>query len=325
MQTRLKGKHILVTGGAGFIGSHLVDDLMQKGVHVRVIDNLSNGKLMNLERWTNRSDFELIQGDLKNPGTACKCVDGIGAVFHFAANPDVRKGESEPSVHFNENLLATFNLLEAMRNDRTAKRIIFASSSTVYGEPTEFPTPENYGPLLPISIYGASKMGCESLISSYCHTFDLRGDILRFANIVGSRANHGVIIDFVKKLKRDNKELEILGDGTQKKSYLHVKDLIKAFFFVLENNAKSNSVAVYNVGSYDQTDVKRIAEIVCEELGIRKPKFRFSCAAQDGRGWKGDVKTMQLSIDKLANLGWKPSLNSEEAVRLACKELKNSF
>jgi len=324
MWARLKEKRILVTGGAGFIGSHLVDDLMNRGFNVRIVDNLSNGNAKNLERWMNSSEFEFVQGDLKDQDIVSKCVDNVEIVFHLAANPDVRIGESNPSTHFNENLLATFNLLEAMRKSKTAKRIIFASSSTVYGEPNKFPTPEDYGPLLPISIYGASKMGCESLISSYCHTFGIKGDILRFANIVGSRANHGVIIDFVKKLKQNAAELEILGDGTQKKSYLHVKDLITAFSVVLENPAKLKPVEIYNVGSFDQVDVKCIAEIVCEEFSISKPEFRFNRAFKDGRGWKGDVKIMQLSIDKLVNLGWEPSLKSEDAIRLTCKELKNS-
>jgi len=323
MSSHLKEERILVTGGAGFIGSHLVDDLMNRGFHVRVVDNLSNSSLKNLERWMNSSEFELVKGDLKDPATINKCVDKVETVFHLAANPDVRIGESNPSIHFSENLLVTFNLLEGMRKSKTAKHVIFASSSTVYGQPARFPTPEDYGPLLPISIYGASKLGCESLVSSYCHTFDLKGDILRFANIVGSRSNHGVIIDFFTKLRQNAAELEILGDGNQKKSYLHAKDLISACFFVLKNPAKEPA-EIYNVGSLDQVDVKRIAEIVCEEFHIGKPRFRFSRTFEDGRGWKGDVKTMQLSIEKLSNLGWTPSLKGEDAIRLACKELLNS-
>lgn len=313
---------ILVTGGAGFIGSHLVDALMNERFQVRVVDNMSNGSIENSRRWLDNPSFELVQGDLKNKGVACKSVEDIDALFHLAADPDVRVGESDPSLHFNENLLVTFNLLEAMRKNKTAKRIIFASSSTVYGEATVFPTAEDYGPLLPISTYGASKLGCESLISSYCHTFDLKGILLRFANIVGSRATHGVVVDFIRKLKDNPLELEILGDGKQKKSYLHVKDLVGAFFAVFNDIDTNKYIEVYNVGSRDQVEVKRIAEIVSEEMRIARPKFVFRKASEDGRGWKGDVKAMQLSIGKIMGLGWQPSLCSEEAIRMCCSELQ---
>jgi len=312
---------ILVTGGAGFIGSHLVDALMEKGYRVRVVDNLSNGNVKNIERWVNDSRFEMIEGDLKKPEVAGKSVEGVNVVFHLAANPDIRLGVSDPSVHFDENLVVTFNVLEAMRKSKTAKSVVFSSTSTVYGEAVVLPTPEDYGPLLPISIYGASKLGCEALVASYCHTFDFKGALLRFANIVGSRSNHGVVVDFVRKLRQDSSELEILGDGTQRKSYLHVRDLVDAFFVVLGGLRKGGFVEAYNVGSLDQVDVVRIAQIVCEEMEIDKPRFRFNKAVKDGRGWKGDVKMMQLSIQKLLDLGWKPTLSSEEAIRLCCSEL----
>ena len=163
------------------------------------------------------------------------------------------------------------------------------------------------------------------MISSYCHTFDMRGIILRFANIVGSRATHGVLIDFVKKLRQNSSELEILGDGNQTKSYLHIEDLIKAISIVLDDFLdRSETVEAYNVGSADQVTVKRIAEVVCEEMGIGFPKFTFKSTTKSGGGWKGDVKTMQLSIDKISDLGWKPFSGSEEAIRKGCKELLGS-
>lgn len=311
---------VLVTGGAGFIGSHLVDALMGKGYRVRVVDNLSSGKVENVERWFGDSRFEMVEGDLKEPDVAGRSVEGVSVVFHLAANPDVRLGASDPSVHFDENLVVTFNVLEAMRGSETARTVVFSSTSTVYGEAAVLPTPEDYGPLLPISIYGASKLGCEALISSYRHSFGFRGALLRFANIVGSRSNHGVTVDFVGKLRRDSSELEVLGDGTQRKSYLHVRDLVDAFFVVLDSLGKSGSVEAYNVGSLDQVAVLRIAEIVCEEMGIGKPRFRFNRSVEGGRGWIGDVKVMQLSVKKLMGLGWKPTLNSEDAVRLSCRE-----
>ena len=311
---------VLVTGGAGFIGSHLVNSLMKKGFHVRVVDNLSSGNVDNVKGWFGNKRFEFVKGDLKRFEIAFKSVDGVSLVFHLAANPDVRLGETDPSVHFRENLLVTFNVLEAMRKGGKAKRVVFASTSTVYGEVEVFPTAEDYGPLLPISVYGAAKLGCEGLISSYCHTFGFSGVLLRFANVVGARAKHGVIVDFIRKLKQNPEELEILGDGKQKKSYLHVKDLVSAFFAVLPCLDRAGSVEAFNVGSLDWVDVKRIAEIVCEEMDVN-PRFKFNDVLGDGRGWKGDVKTMRLSVEKLISLGWKPKLNSEEAIRLGCREI----
>jgi UDP-glucose 4-epimerase len=313
---------VVVTGAAGFIGSHLVDSLMEReGFFVRAVDNLSSGNLENISHWFGDARFEFVRGDLKNSEIGFKSIDDMDVVFHLAANPDVRLGEVDPSVHFRENLSVTFNVLEAMRKSETAKRIVFASTSTVYGETDVFPTPEDYGPLLPISVYGAAKLGSEGLISSYGHTFGLSAILLRFANIVGARSKHGVIVDFVRKLKHNPEELEILGNGTQKKSYLHVKDLVNAFFTVLNLLDKNGVVQVFNVGSSDQVDVKRIAEIVCEEMEIRNPRFRFNDVLGDGRGWKGDVKTMHLSAERLKSLGWKPTLTSEEAIKLGCKEL----
>jgi len=313
-----KPSKILITGGAGFIGSHLVDRLMMDGQNVTVFDNLSNGSLKNLQRWLENKRFRFIKGDLKKPSDVKEAVKDIELIFHSAANPEVRVGETDPSIHFQENLAATFNLLEAVRKSPSAKTFVFFSTSTVYGEAAILPTPEDYGPSIPISTYGASKLGCEALASSYAHTFGLRTLILRVANVVGSRANHGVIIDFIKKLETDPERLEILGDGAQKKSYLHIGDFIDATLHVtsrfLDDGKKTD---IYNVGSVDQIEVKKIAEIVAKEMGLRDVKFVFTGGVDGGRGWLGDVKIMLLSIDKLMKTGWKPKYNSEQAVRLA--------
>jgi UDP-glucose 4-epimerase len=317
---------VLVTGGAGFIGSHLVDRLMELGCFVRVVDNLSSSSLENIKSWFVHSRFEFVRGDLKDLAVARKGVEGVEVVFHLAANPEVRVSEVDPSVHFRENLLVTFNVLEAMRKSGSAKVIVFFSSSTIYGEPEEFPTREDYGPLLPISVYGASKLGCESLISSYCHMFGLRGLIFRLANIVGSRSAHGVVVDFIRKLLENPKELEILGDGNQTKSYLYIKDFLDAVFLALRSFLNAGKVVeVYNVGSFDQVDVKRIAQIVSEEMGLQNVEFKLTGGVDGGRGWRGDVKMMLLSADKLLELGWKPSFSSEEAVRQSCRELRLSM
>lgn len=311
----------LVTGGAGFLGSHLVDRLMLAGCNVTVLDNLSTGSLNNIRRWLGNERFRFVKGDLKNMLDMEEALENVEVVFHFAANPEVRVGETDPSVHFNENLVATFNVLEAMRKSVLAKTLVFASTSTVYGDVTVMPTPENYGPLVPISTYGASKLGCEALAFSYAYTFDIRALILRIANVVGFRSNHGVIVDFIRKLKADPKQLQILGDGTQKKSYLHVEDCIDAVLHAtkcfLEEQKKAE---VYNVGSADQIEVGRIAEIVAEEMGLENVKFMFTGGVDGGRGWFGDVKYMHLCINKLLTTGWKPKYNSEQAVRLATKE-----
>ena len=317
-----KPSKVLVTGGAGFIGSHLVDRLMIDGQNVTVFDNLSNGSLKNLERWLGNKRFSFIKGDLKKPGDVEKAVEDIELVFHLAANPEVRVGETDPSIHFQENLVATFNLLEAVRKTASAKTFVFVSTSTVYGDTEVLPTPEDYGPSIPISTYGASKLGCEALACSYAYTFGLRTLILRVANVVGSRATHGVIIDFINKLKADPRRLEILGDGTQKKSYLHVEDCVDAVVHLtrrfLKNQVKAD---VYNVGSFDQITVTRIAEIVAEEMGLRDVKFVFTGGVDGGRGWLGDVKIMLLSIDKLTKTGWEPKYDSEQAVRLTVKAI----
>lgn len=313
---------VLVTGGAGFIGSHLVDRLMDTGCRVRVIDDLSNGRLENIDIWMDNPQFDFVRGSLRKPTVARKAVEDVEFVLHLAANPEVRVEKVNPSVHFHENLQVTFNVLEAMRRNRKAAKILFFSSSTVYGEPTELPTSEDYGPLLPISIYGATKLGCEALVSSFCYTYDMRSVILRLANIIGERSNHGVIFDFINKLQTDSETLVILGDGNQIKSYLHVADLLDAIFLILHDFLNgSKPVDIFNIGSLDQIRVRRIAEIVCAEMGLRDADLEFTGGVDGGRGWKGDVRNMLLSVERLQSLGWSPKLNSEESVVLACKEL----
>jgi len=313
---------ILITGGAGFIGSHLTDHLMKAKCDVTVLDNLTSGSLKNIEPWLESGHFKLIEGDLKDPADIEGAIKRVELVFHLAANPEVRVGETDPTVHFQENLRATFNLLEAMRKSASAKILVFASTSTVYGEAETFPTPEDYGPLIPISTYGASKLGCEALAFSYAHTFGLRTLVLRLANVIGPRATHGVLFDFIKKLKANPRRLEILGDGNQKKSYLHVEDCVGAILHVTNSFLEGEDrTGVYNVGSLDQITVRTIAEIVVDEMSLRGVEFVFTGEVEGGRGWRGDVKFMHLSVERLMKTGWKPKYNSEEAVRLAVREL----
>ena len=318
----LKPSKILVTGGAGFIGSHLVNRLMVNGHNVTVFDNLSNGSPRNLQRWLENERFRFIKGDLKEPKEVEEAVKNTEIVFHLAANPEVRVGETDPSIHFQENLVATFNLLEAIRKSASVKTFVFFSTSAVYGEAEVLPTPEDYGPSIPISTYGASKLGCEALASSYAHTFGICPLVLRVANVVGSRANHGVIIDFINKLETNSKRLEILGDGTQKKSYLYIDDFVDATLHLTSRFLDAEKKAdVYNVGSVDQVEVGQIAEIVAGQMGLRDVVFVFTGGVDGGRGWMGDVKIMLLSIDKLVKTGWKPRYTSEKAVEAAVKAI----
>jgi UDP-glucose 4-epimerase len=317
---KISGKSILITGGAGFIGSHLVKALLSEN-EVAVLDNFSSGKREYLEEHSSNSGFSLIEGDLLSPGDLEKALNSVDMVFHLAANPDVKLGAENTRVHLEQNVLATYSLLEAMRK-RGIKRIAFASTSTVYGEAIKVPTPEDYGPLLPISLYGASKLACEALISSYCHTFDMQSWIYRFANIVGERGTHGVLVDFIRKLRQNPAELEILGSGRQKKSYLEVSDCVRAMLHCVENS--DEQINYYNIGTEDCIDVTEIADIVCRLMNLDGVRYRYTVGF-DGRGWKGDIKIMQLSIEKIKRLGWMPESGSALAVEIAVKALLNSI
>jgi Nucleoside-diphosphate-sugar epimerases len=307
---------VVVTGGAGFIGSHLVEQLMRRGERVRVVDNLTNGKLENLALHAGDPDFEFLRGDLKDPQLAFRALQDAEIVFHMAANPEVRISYTDPEVHFKENVVVTFNLLEAARRS-SIKKFVFASSSTVYGDVSVIPTPESYE-MKPISVYGASKASSENLVCSYSHLYGFRSASLRYANIIGPRSRHGVIYDFLKKLSLDRTKLEILGDGTQRKSYLYIEDAVRATLMVEES--LSSPYDVFNVGNEDWITVREIAQVVAEVASLN-PTFVFSGGTEDGRGWKGDVKFMLLDSRKLKGLGWSPTLSSAEAVRLTAKSL----
>jgi len=313
-------RSVLVTGGAGFIGSHLVDALMAREDYVCVFDNLSTGSLENVRHWLDHLNFTFIRGDLLSQSDLKKLeVDDYNIIFHLAANPEVRIGSTDPSIHFQQNVVATYNLLERVRRAGGSPILVFTSTSTVYGEALKIPTPEDYAPLKPISTYGASKLACEALISGYAYTYGFKAVILRLANIVGPRSRHGVIHDFIQKLRKNPNELEILGDGTQTKSYLYVSDCVEAILLATEN--PENHVEVYNVGSEDQVNVKTIAEIVIEEMGLKNVKLKLTGGVDGGRGWKGDVKNMLLDVSKIKALGWKPKLNSKQAVRKTVREI----
>jgi UDP-glucose 4-epimerase len=307
--------NILVTGGAGFIGSHLVDRLIEEENKITIFDNLSSGKIEFIEKHLKNTDFTLIKGDLLDHEVIERACRDIDLVCHVAANPDVRLGASDTKIHFDQNILATYNLLEAMRKNNV-KKVVFTSTSTIYGEAQIMPTPENYGPLIPISLYGASKLACEALVTSYSHTFDMQVWIFRFANIVGPRSTHGIIVDFIRKLRENPTQLEILGDGQQEKSYLYVSECVNSILFAIEKSRED--VNIFNIGSEDTISSTGIGRVIVEEMELSDIKFIYTGGS---RGWKGDVPKMRLDIEKLKAIGWKPAYTSEKSVRETSRAL----
>ena len=303
-----------VTGGAGFIGSHLVDKLIEKGHTVTVFDDLSSGKTEFIKHHLEDDNFTFVKADLVDAETVSKEIKGHDVVFHIAANPDVRLGAQKPDIA-KKDILATYNLLDAMRK-QDVKKIVFSSSSVIYGETPPFPLPENYGPLLPISVYGAAKLAAEGLISSFCHTFDMQGWMFRFANVVVVRGTHGVIVDFINKLRKNPKELEILGDGKQRKPYLYVTECVDGIMHGFKH--ADEEINVFNLGVDSVTEVTRIGELVVEEMGLENVDFKYTGGR---RGWKGDVPHFQFDINKIKKLGWEANLSSDEAVRNAIQDL----
>lgn len=312
--------HALVTGGAGFIGSHLCEELMKHGWKVSILDNFSSGSKDNIKHLLSESPgkIRLFLGDCTRANDLAKTLKSVDVIFHFAANPEVRLQLNDPKTCFRQNVYATYAVLEATRNS-CVKKVILASTSTVYGDAKVVPTPEDYGPLEPISVYGASKLSSEVLVTAYAHTYNFDTLILRFANIVGPRVKHGIIYDFVKKLRKNPRDLEILGDGTQIKSYLYINDCVSAILVAL--NSMHEGIEVLNVGSEDQVSVHEIAKIVVKEMGLTDVHFHFTGGVDGGRGWVGDVKNMLLDVTKLRAKGWKPKYNSREAVRLTAKSI----
>ena len=307
---------VLVTGGAGFIGSHLVDRLVSEGFKVRVIDNLSSGRLENIKRHVDEGSIELIIGDLKDLQTTLRAVEGIDVVFHFAANPEVRVSTTNPEIHFNENVVATFILLEAMRK-HNVKELVFASSSSVYGEPDDIPVGED-APTRPVSVYGASKAACENLIHAYSKLYGIKAVILRYANVVGPRLRHGVVWDFIVKLRRNPVELEVLGDGKQVRSYIYIDDAVEATMIAWRKT--EGSYEVYNVASEDWITVDEVANEVIAAMGLKDVKKIYRSVLH-GVGWPGDVRRIALKIEKIESLGFKPTMKSREAVKMTVEEL----
>ncbi len=308
-------KKVLVTGGAGFIGSHLNDELLRRGHDVVVIDNFVLGRQENIAHNLSSPGFKLYKEDLLNLDRIDDIFrsEGFDVIFHLAANSDIQKSFEAPTIDFDLTLRTTLNVLLCMRRYQV-RNLIFASTSAIYGESAEV-LGEDFGPLFPVSHYGAAKLASEGFISSFCENYGLTAWICRFANVVGERTTHGILHDFVGKLVKNPNELEVLGDGNQNKPYLYVKDLVSAVLFCWDNSrAKLNC---FNIGVSTRTRVKKIAEIVTSNMGLH-PTLLFTGG---DRGWVGDVPEFSYDLSKITKLGWSARYTSDEAVGLAVKAI----
>jgi UDP-glucose 4-epimerase len=310
-----KRTHYFVTGGAGFVGSNLVERLMKRGGRVTVYDNLSLGRKEHLAPFLSSGRFRFVKADLLDFARLKRAMAGADVVFHLAANSDIGYGERFTDWDLRQGTLVTYNVLEAMRL-RGARQLVFASSSAIFGETGTRRITERHGPLAPISFYGASKLACEGLITAFCHNYEMQAWIYRFANIVGDNATHGVIYDFIGRLRRDPARLRILGDGRQRKPYLYVKECVDGMLFGFEHAGER--VNVFNLGCAGSTSVNRVADIVITEMGLRRVERDYTGGA---RGWKSDVPQVRFSVEKLARLGWRAKLTSDEAVRVAARAI----
>lgn len=309
-----------VAGGAGFIGSHLVQHLLaeEPDCRVTVYDNFSSGRRAHLEPVAKDPRLKVVAADLKDAAALAKAMTGSQVVYHFASNPDIARAVTEPGVDFWEGTYLTHQLLEAARLTKV-RLVLYASGSGVYGDAGRQRLAEDYPFKLPVSTYGASKLAGEALLCSYCHLFGMAGGSFRFANVVGPRQTHGVGFDFVRKLRANARELEILGDGTQSKAYIDVTDVISALRLV--ERKQTGGYQYYNVATPDAVTVKAIADLAVASLGLSGVTYRFTGGP---RGWQGDVPVVRLHARKLRALGWRPRYSSAEALRRSLAAMAGS-
>lgn len=306
--------NVLITGGAGFIGSHLCDFLLERGHQITVVDNLVLGKMENINHLLNNPLLKFIHEDLLNYDAMQKIFKegNFDMVYHLAANSDIKKGGKDPMVDYNLTFNTTFNVLQLMK-EFEVKKLFFASTSAIYGESYDVLN-EDYGPLKPVSNYGAGKLASEAFISAFSSTYKIQTWITRFPNVVGERFTHGVIYDFIHKLQKNPNELEVLGNGEQCKPYVYVKDLVAGILYVIDHAKEDYNV--YMLGSDTRTKVKEIASMVIEEMGLNA-SIRYTGG---DRGWVGDVPEFRYNLKKINSLGWEAAYTSNEAVRLAIQK-----
>lgn len=311
-------KKVFLTGGCGFIGSHLVPLLLNEGITVTVFDNLSTGRLANILGSLERPGFRFIEGDLRDPEDLQGVMAGHDLVWHLGANTLIPPGGTDVRLDLDANILGTFHLLEAMRRDGV-KDLIFASTAAVYGDEPGVQLSEAFGPLHPISLYGASKLAGEGFISAYSHLFQMNAVIFRFSNVIGGGMGHGVIFDLIQKLKDNPRRLAIWGNGRGQKPYFLVDDCIRGMLAGHHACAHlAPACTTFNLGCATVTSVDRVAEIICEEMGLGDVEL-FHLGGR--HGFPGDVPFVHYDATRMNNFGWRPSLSSDEAVRAAARRI----
>lgn len=311
-------KNVFLTGGAGQIGIHLIPELLARDVGVTVYDNLTTGRYSDIQGWEGTDNFQFIKGDVTDSSFLKQCMIGHDVVWHLGANTLIPPGGENRRLDFHNNTLGTLIVLETMR-DLGIKELLFSSTAAIYGDEQGVAFSEGYGPLHPISLYGASKLACEAYISAYSHLFDIRASIFRFSNVVCGGMNHGVTFDFIQKLRKDPARLEIWGDGRGKKPYFLVDDCIRGMLIAHGLSPRSrDKCETFNLGTETWTRVDDVARIVIEEMGLSNVKLIH----QGGRhGFPGDVPFVQYDPSKMAGYGWVASCTSDEAVRQAARRI----
>lgn len=308
-----RSRRFCIVGGAGFIGSHIVDRLLTDASvrGVRVLDNFSSGRPWHLEQWSHEPRLEIVHSDASDLGEMIKGLSGCDVVIHLASNPDIARAVTEPTIDFDQGTRLTHHVLEAARRTSVHK-FLYASGSGVYGDLGEYEVPEDHGPLIPNSTYGASKLSGEAMISAYCHMFGMSGAAFRFANVVGPRQTHGVGFDFIRRLLDDPRKLRILGDGQQSKSYIHVEDVVDAILLVSDH--MPGIYEPFNVATGDYMTVSEIALMALSTLDIDPSSTKMEYTGGK-RGWKGDVPVVRLGTQRIRELGWRNGRSTREAVR----------
>jgi UDP-glucose 4-epimerase len=314
LKDRIAGKKCFITGGAGFIGSYLSETLLQQGCTVTVYDNLVTGRREWLAESARNLRFKFIQGDLLDYDSLERSMAEHDVVWHFGANTNMVVGSKDPSMDFTSGDVATYNVLKSMRNTKISE-LLFPSSGAVYGDIENPPAGEEYGPLLPVSTYGAAKLSAEGWISTYSHLFGIRSWIFRLGNVLGGRMTHGVIFDLLARLRVNNKELEVLGDGKGEKNYFLVEECISGMLYAY-NHSSHVGCGIFNLGSESTTRVSDIVRIILEETGNVQTRIRY---AGGERGWPGDQPRVYMRVEKMKKLGWSAKLKSDDAVRLAVR------
>lgn len=310
-------ERVLLVGGAGFIGSHIADKLIQDGFAVVAVDNLLLGREQNIQHLYTHDNFFFIEKDfsLLNEVEEVFQTYHFDVVFHFAANSDIQASASNPARDLHHTFITTANVLEGMRRFQV-KKILFSSSSAIYGNKAGTSIKEDIGDLNPVSYYGGAKLASEAFISAYCHMNDIQSWIFRFPNVIGERLTHGVVFDFINKLKKNPEELTILGDGNQKKPYLYVGDLVAAIFQIWHST--DDLINCFHIGVETATTVTTIADIICAQMGLSQVKYRYT----GGRvGWRGDVSEFCYDLSRIHHLGWKAVYTSDEAVRISVRRV----